>query len=199
MLLRAYRCGVEDVRMRDALGQADAHQVDVTAGIAAARLSRFALPGRRDADAALAAIVEAAAPLESRIDGAGALGQIVGVACLRGAESVAIGPATISLRPEHAGGRVRPRIGAAGSGAARGARVLPGRSDAFALRGPRASVRAAAVARPARPPARAVRARLVGRRRHARAARTGRDRGALRGPRRALRRSRRTTVPRARS
>jgi GT2 family glycosyltransferase len=114
VLLRAYRCGVEDIRMRDALGQADANEVDVTAGIAAARLSRFALPGRRDADAALAAIVEAAAPLESRIDGAGALGQIVGVACLRGAESVAIGPATISLRPEHVGGRVRPRIGAAG-------------------------------------------------------------------------------------
>ncbi len=29
VLLRAYRCGVEDIRMRDALGQADANEVDV--------------------------------------------------------------------------------------------------------------------------------------------------------------------------
>jgi GT2 family glycosyltransferase len=114
VLLRAYRCGIEDIRMRDALGQSDANAVTVTAGIAAARLSRFALPGRRDADAALAAITSTDGPLEARIDGAGALGQLVGVASLRSAESVAIGPATISLRPEHLGGRVRPRIGAPG-------------------------------------------------------------------------------------
>jgi GT2 family glycosyltransferase/glycosyltransferase involved in cell wall biosynthesis len=112
VLLRAYRCGIEDIRMRHVLARESEDEITTTAGIAAARLSRFAYPGLRDVDAALATIIGADASLEARIDAAGALGQIVGVASARSAASVAIGPATLTMRPEHAGGRVRPRSGA---------------------------------------------------------------------------------------
>jgi hypothetical protein len=57
----------------------------------------------------LDAIGHADRSLASRIDGAGALGRIVGVATLRGAESVALGPIVVAIRPEHGGGRLRPR------------------------------------------------------------------------------------------
>ncbi len=109
VLLRAYRCGIEDIRLRDVLGRDDGAAIDASAGIAAARLARFALPGRRDAEAVLEAIGGTDVPFAARIDGAGALGQIVAVASMRGAESVALGSAVVAIRPEHAGGRVRPR------------------------------------------------------------------------------------------
>jgi GT2 family glycosyltransferase/glycosyltransferase involved in cell wall biosynthesis len=108
VILRAFRCGIEDIRMRDVLGQEDAAAIDATAGIAAERLARFAIAGRRDAEAVLEAIGLADVPLASRIDGAGALGRLVAVASLRGAESVALGRTVVAIRPEHAGGRVRP-------------------------------------------------------------------------------------------
>ena len=108
VLLRAYRCGIEDIRLRDVLGRDDGPALDTSAGVAAARLARFGLPGRRDAEAVLEAIGHTDAPLAARIDGAGALGQIVAVASMRGAESVALGQMVVAIRPEHVGGRVRP-------------------------------------------------------------------------------------------
>ena len=108
VLLRAFRCGVEDVRLQDVLGRDGPGAIDRTAARAAAQLGPHARPGLRDAEAVLEDIAASGLPLEARIDGAGSLGRIAAVATMRGAETVRLGPATIVFRPGHAGGRVRP-------------------------------------------------------------------------------------------
>jgi GT2 family glycosyltransferase/glycosyltransferase involved in cell wall biosynthesis len=108
VLLRAFRCGIEDVRMQEVLGRTGAGALDSIGGHAAARLARFTPHGRRDVESVLEEIAGSRMPLLARIDGAGALGQIVGIATARGAESIALDRSVIAIRPEHAGGRVRP-------------------------------------------------------------------------------------------